>query len=124
MGKAIPLEEQKERLVGKRFGTLTVVGYAGHGKWNHKWKCTCDCGWHDCKGNVVVEGGMHSLESGKKTSCSGAHKRINLRGRVFDKLTVLEFAYIDKAIYWKCRCNCGHPLCKGTVIKKGWEMIE
>ena len=48
--------------VGKRFGRLTVIGYAG--KWDgmHRWRCRCDCG----KETVV---GQTPLQTGKTRSC-------------------------------------------------------
>ena len=30
--------------IGKRFGRLTVTGYAGKRAGMHRWKCRCDCG--------------------------------------------------------------------------------
>lgn len=48
--------------VGKRFGQLTVMAYAG--KWGgaHRWRCRCDCG----KETVVNQ---TLLQSGKTKSC-------------------------------------------------------
>ncbi len=48
--------------VGKRFGQLTVVEYAGKKNGMHYWKCRCDCG------NDII-GGQTSLQSGKTKSC-------------------------------------------------------
>jgi len=36
-----------------------------------------------------------------------AHNRKDLSGRVFGKLTVIEYSHTDKRCYWKCRCSCG-----------------
>lgn len=47
---------------GRRFGKLTVVGYAGKKNGMHRWKCVCDCG-----GETVV--GQTLLQTGKTKSC-------------------------------------------------------
>lgn len=43
------VHEPKINLIGKKFGKLTVIEYAGYratqtGKIHHQWKCACDCG--------------------------------------------------------------------------------
>ncbi len=48
--------------VGKRFGKLTVLEYAGKEAGMHRWKCRCDCG----KETLV---GQSPLQSGKTRSC-------------------------------------------------------
>lgn len=48
--------------MGKRFGRLTVTGYAGKENGIHRWKCICDCG----KETVV---GQSSLQRGRTKSC-------------------------------------------------------
>lgn len=48
--------------VGRRFGNLTVVEYAGKRAGMHRWKCRCDCG-----NEAVV--GQTNLQSGKTKSC-------------------------------------------------------
>ena len=48
--------------IGKRFGNLTVLAYAGKRAGMHRWKCRCDCG----KVTVV---GQTLLQSGKTKSC-------------------------------------------------------
>lgn len=54
--------------VGKRFGRLTVIEYAGKEKGLHRWKCRCDCG------NVILAG-QTRLQSGQTKSC-GCHLRV------------------------------------------------
>lgn len=53
-----PLKE----FVGKRFGKLTVMEYAGKEAGMHRWRCRCDCG------NTTVVG-QTLLQSGKTKSC-------------------------------------------------------
>lgn len=49
-------------LVGKRFGRLTVLAYAGKRAGMHRWKCRCDCGEETIVGQTL-------LQSGKTKSC-------------------------------------------------------
>ena len=51
-----------KNFVGRRFGKLTVAGYAGKKGGVHRWKCVCDCG----KETVA---GQTSLQRGKTKSC-------------------------------------------------------
>lgn len=53
--------------VGKRFGMLTVLEYAGKWGGQHRWRCRCDCG------RVTVVG-QTPLQSGSTRSC-GYHNR-------------------------------------------------
>lgn len=48
--------------VGKKFGMLTVIEYAGKSKGMHQWKCKCDCG-----NEAII--GQTRLQNGKTTSC-------------------------------------------------------
>ena len=48
--------------VGKRFGKLTVIEYAGKARGMHQWKCRCDCG-----NEAVI--GQTRLQNGKTRSC-------------------------------------------------------
>lgn len=52
----------RKELVGKRFGKLTVTGYAGKEGGMHRWKCRCDCGKETTVGQTL-------LQSGKTKSC-------------------------------------------------------
>ena len=53
-----PLKEY----IGRRFGRLTVTGYAGKRDGMHRWQCVCDCG-----NETVV--GQTLLQTGKTQSC-------------------------------------------------------
>ena len=78
---------------GTRFGRLTVISYAGNGKW----RCKCDCG----KETVAT---YYSLPGGHTRSC-GCLKRtrqFNVGDR-FGRLTVLSTDG-PKVL---CRCDCG-----------------
>lgn len=54
--------------VGKRFGRLTVIEYAGKENGLHRWRCRCDCG------NEIIAG-QTRLQSGQTKSC-GCHLRV------------------------------------------------
>lgn len=94
MTARIPLE-------GMRFGHLHVDQYVGHGKY----LCTCDCGRH-----VTVLGS--NLKNGHTSSC-GCIKTVDLTGRMFGYLKVIERAQGKvrgkvKRVVWRCECqNCG-----------------
>lgn len=49
-------------LIGKRFGHLTVMAYAGKRAGMHRWKCRCDCGRETVVGQTL-------LQNGKTKSC-------------------------------------------------------
>lgn len=53
----------------------------------------------------------------KKAACN----RIDLTGRKFGRLTVLEYAETrGKTIYWLCQCECGNKkLVQGNLLKNG-----
>lgn len=70
--------------IGKRFGRLTVIDYAGTakelgktGKQNY-WKCVCDCG----KETIV---GQTELQTGETQSCGCLHK-----DRMLESLKVID----------------------------------
>lgn len=69
-----PIKRNKERLVGQRFGRLTVIEYIGVSGNNSLLKCKCDCGTEidvrDCK-----------LISGHTKSC-GCLQREKARNRM------------------------------------------
>lgn len=77
-----PLKE----FIGKRFGMLTVLEYAGKRNGMHRWRCQCDCGQE-----TVV--GQSLLQNGRTKSC-GCLKRIatidNLKLIDGTSVTILE----------------------------------
>lgn len=95
-------------LTGKVFGRLTVLAPGSKKNGKLYWKCRCECG-------TEKEIYGYSLRSGETQSCGclGKENRqkshlIDLKGKKFGKLTVLELDRIDKKQYWKCACNCGN----------------
>lgn len=100
---------------GKKYGSLTVMAVDGR-------KCVCAC---ICGSTTVVR--ATDLKRGAVKSC-GCHKRamarnrlINLKGRRFGRLTVVERAPNrgDKSM-WLCKCDCGKSkVVAGYNLKAG-----
>ena len=96
-------ETKNPDLIGKKFGKLTVVEYAG----NNKFKCACDCGG-TCEVNTF------SLKSGHTRSCGCLERNSkDLSGQKFGRLTVLyrDVDYVlpngAKRQTYRCACDCG-----------------
>lgn len=97
-----------EDLTGMQFGQWTVLRkddskqYKSRGK---KWICLCSCGTEKS-----VFGKY--LKNGKSTSC-GCSKKVDLTGKRFEKLLVLETLYgyngNNRATY-HCMCDCGNEI--------------
>lgn len=102
-------------LSGKRFGRLTAIEPTGERKHGYVvWKCRCDCG-----GYALVQSGK--LTSGHTMSCGclarekagrlaaelGRKSLIDLRGKRFSRLVVLERVGCSRQAKWKCVCDCG-----------------
>lgn len=91
-------------LTGQKFGRLTVIKLAGKEKYGtYRWLCKCECG-------NEVEVRASSLKNGNTKSCGCYYlekikqPKIDLTGKKFGRLTVLEYAGNLK---WKCQCECG-----------------
>lgn len=94
-------------LTGQRFGKLTVLEYVKVQNGTSKWKCQCDCG------NITYKTTGH-LNAGA-VSC-GCLKQLDLTGKRFGKLVILEKAgrNQNRATLWKCQCDCGN-ICEKSV---------
>ena len=102
--------------VGKRFGMLTVLEYAGKRDGMHRWRCLCDCG-KQCLAAT------HQLLCGYKKSC-GCLSHPPLKdyvGKRLGMLTVLEYAgKWDSMHRWRCLCDCGNETIVGqTLLQSG-----
>lgn len=109
------LEEQKAKLIGKKFGHLTVVSFAGYeGTNSHRgrrivWHCKCDC---EAGGEIDVV--QDRLVSGNVSSCGCDRWKtppnfIDLTGQKFGELEVIARAPSVKGrTYWRCKCSCGN----------------
>lgn len=97
---------RREDIAGQVFGRYTAVSYAG----NRRWLCRCACGTEE----IIW---TSDLKSGKTKSC-GCYRRehlselrtIDLVGKVFGKLTVVDHAGSTnyRKSRWLCRCSCGN----------------
>lgn len=110
-------------LTGQKFGKLTVVERtANNKKGNTMWLCNCDCG-----NTKEVLG--YDLTHGRTVSCGclhtgkPSHKRIDLIGKRFGKLTVLslcEEKSNNGILVWECKCDCGNTIyVRGGNLKNG-----
>lgn len=101
----------KEILIGKTFGYLTVISenIKQDDKKHTYWNCQCKCG------NICVKR-TDALKTTPTPSC-GCHKKeatsnywsAKLTGKTFGKLKVIERVKTDKLRpLWKCKCDCGN----------------
>jgi hypothetical protein len=89
-------------IVGEKYGKLTVVKYLDHCKKVASFLCECECG-NECS----VRGSY--LRFGKTKSC-GCLNRIDIIGKKYGKLTVIEprgLNAAEKPMYL-CECDCGN----------------
>lgn len=95
-----------KRLVGKKFGMLTVVDcyrkrLGKNNKVNIICKCKCDCGnFRDIPASKLL--------SGSQTAC-GCRNKFNFekyRGKTYGKLQILDLINKNKLLV-RCQCECG-----------------
>ena len=112
-------EKINDNLAGQKFGHLTVLEYAGNGKW----KCECDC-----KDKNIVYTTSQRLKSGHTQSCGCLQKEraselgrsflLDIKGQTFNDITVLN--YVENGL-WKCECKCGSIMyLSGTTLRGGY----
>lgn len=122
-------------LVGMKFGRLSVISHCGTTAKNKaKWLCRCDCG----KTSRVVGSG---LMNGTTSSCgclkaelTRERRFVDLTGRIFGKLSVIEFygfSEVSRGSIWVCKCSCGKSktviggsLVTGRTISCGCAMRD
>lgn len=88
-------------LTGQKFTHWTVLSHAGSDKHGFAvWLCHCDCGTEKTVLGI-------SLRKGTSVSC-GCLRKLNLVGRKFGRLTVIEEAGRSKHgnVTWRCVCAC------------------
>lgn len=92
-------------LSGKTYGKLTVISKAPSKGTGSLWICKCTCG-------NVKEFMGNALNRNAYSSCGCTNPRsIDLMGKVFTRLTVVEKVETDKkGNHWKCVCSCGKEL--------------
>lgn len=133
MGKALDL-------TGQKFGELTVIEKSQIRKSNRiTWHCKCSCGKEvDVIGNSLTAGHTKSCGHLQKQAASKINPALNLSGKKFGKLTVLQRDKSrGKHTYWICKCDCGntvsvrtnslvtgHTKSCGCINSNGEEMIS
>lgn len=112
-----------EDLVGKKFNHLTVIKYAGHGRW----ECKCDCDG-PLKDKIIVT--TTALKNGYVKSCGHlayepkesytAIDVTNVRSGMLVAIEPTNKRNNRGQVYWKCRCDCGNiSYVVATNIKLG-----
>lgn len=97
-----------DRLVGQRFGHLTVLKDTGKRKHSIVWDCICDCGTH----KEVTSNHLHSghVKTCGRDECPYHHFYEDLTGQKFGKLTAIKPIGMKYGthMYWLCKCDCGN----------------
>ena len=120
---------RRKDYVGRQFGLLTVLKYAGKRNGQHRWNCICRCG-------NTIEVGQTRLQAGKTISCgcvsrgeygislqknapnagvvggntvSKRRKQQNIAGLRSGKVTAIAPTNTKRRglFLWRCRCDCG-----------------
>jgi hypothetical protein len=97
-------------LTGKKFGRLTVLRRVESRNGQSRWLCRCSC--TDATEVIAYAG---NLRRGSARSC-GCLDFVDLKGRVFTRLTVVEYVGLNKhgSRLWRCRCVCGNEVVVST----------
>lgn len=108
----------RTNLYGQVFGYLTVIDWAGNGKWI----CKCKCG-----NEILVK--TDNLKSGNTKSCGCYQKERtseaslkSLIGQRFGKLTVIQRVENNRFnhICYLCKCDCGgETIVDATNLRNG-----
>ena len=128
-----------KRLIGQRFGSLTIIGETGD--WGRKsplWECKCECGnvffvegYDLMTGNTKDCGCMERKKRALQKELAGANTQggaevknvrnypADLTGERFGDLVVTRVAE-KKGRYetWECKCDCGN-----TVQVFRWNLL-
>ena len=105
-------------LTGMTFGrlkVLSIVKKAGHGK--AKRLCICTCG----KQKAITGA---DLRSGGSQSC-GCTGFLNIKGRIFGRLTALDrHSQTPRGIWkWRCICQCGkESIVRSSSLSQGYTV--
>lgn len=112
-------------LSGRRFGRLLVIADSGGRDASRRrlWTCACDCGKSVVASSSLLTGGNTSSCGCRQRDGASERKAIDLAGRVFGWLTVVERSTsTDAAGYlrWKARCVCGCVAeVRGNALRTG-----
>lgn len=90
------VEKQQNNLVGKKFGLLTVIRYAGINKNNKKlWECKCDCG------NIKIVSGSDLIT--QHTSSCGCLKNSLGELKIKEILINHNIPFIEQKTFETCK---------------------
>lgn len=107
--------------IGGKYGLLTVTAQHTEKLRNETaWVCECDCG-----NQTFATTGQ--LVYSRKKSCGCLRKKtpanaLDLAGKKFGKLTVIERAGATNSgtALWRCECKCGNPfIANATQLRRG-----
>lgn len=117
MAKNIVLPKFVKDLTGRKFGALTVTRFFGMSDKGYGaiWMCKCKCGTEK---TILANG----LKKAKSCGCLSPKRRINLTGKQFGRLTVVQASGItkNKSVRWLCQCDCGHKkVIDGASLRYG-----
>lgn len=100
-----------------RLGHLLVLNKVGENKLKQSlWLCKCDCGNYVKLRNVTIRKGVIN------TCCDKCpyNDDLNLVGKRFGYITVVDMSYMKERRYWVCKCDCGKTIIrKGNCLKSG-----
>lgn len=110
-----PIHPNAIDITGQKFGKMVALWKVGNQRQGHSsrpiYAFRCDCG-------KVKFSTSHMARSGQITTCGcglqerGKAKRLNLLGKKFGRLTVVqELAPERYEMHWLCQCECGNT-CK------------
>lgn len=93
----------KEKIIGKKFGLLTVIRKTEEvyleGSYLREFRCDC--------GGTIKTTSTKFLNCKIKNCDSSIHQVDDLTGQRFGKLTVTSFSNTENAkSYWNCLCDC------------------
>lgn len=94
--------------IGRRFGTLEVLGHTGKCYGTHFWHCKCHCG---CGRELDVS--QSALQSGHTRGCKSRDWNLlpDIVGKRFGDLVVIGYAEKRNGAHlWRCRCVCGREV--------------
>jgi hypothetical protein len=102
---------------GMRFGRLQTVERSENIGRRTAWLCKCDCG-----NKIIVKSIYLTTGDTKSCGCLKGDKTLDLIGRRFGKLTVVEKLQErtnNNSVLWLCRCDCGnlHKAVQGNLLK-------
>lgn len=98
--------------MGQKFGSLTVIAFAGVKEKRTYWRCVCDCGVEKDIGAAH----LRNTKSCGKKDCLPFTVKKDLTNQKFGYLTAIKYELRNG---WLCECECGE-----TTHFKPWPLIS